>query len=76
MDNGRQVSIMERVKCTKCGSVGYTASPESVRCLKCGGLHKTIIMSRGNNKPVKPETISYLKGLPAGNEKPGAFCRD
>lgn len=33
---------MEKVVCIKCGSVGYTASPESVNCDKCGGKHKRI----------------------------------
>jgi len=76
MHSERQVSIMEKVKCTKCGSIGYTASPENVQCSKCGGQHKVIVMTKGNNKPVKTETISYLQGLPAGNENPGTFCRD
>lgn len=69
----RQVSIMEKVKCTKCGSVGYTASPESVRCSECGGRHKVIVMTKGNNKPVRPESISFLKGFTAGNDSPGTF---
>lgn len=33
---------MERVECIKCGSIGYTASPEQVSCSKCGGRHRVI----------------------------------
>ena len=33
---------MEKVICVKCGSTGYTASPEQVNCSKCGGKHKII----------------------------------
>lgn len=33
---------MEKVMCVKCGSIGYTASPETVRCSECGGKHKVI----------------------------------
>lgn len=33
---------MERVICIKCGSIGYTASPEQVSCSECGGKHKVI----------------------------------
>lgn len=33
---------MERVICIKCGSIGYTASPEQVFCSECGGKHKVI----------------------------------
>ena len=32
---------MEKVICTECGSIGYTASPEHVPC-ECGGKHKAI----------------------------------
>ena len=32
---------MEKVICTECGSIGYTASPEQVSC-ECGGKHKMI----------------------------------
>lgn len=28
---------MEKVKCIECGSIGYTASPESTKCERCGG---------------------------------------
>ena len=76
MCSDRQVSIMEKVKCTKCGSIGYTASPGSVRCSKCGGQHEVVAMKKGNNKPIKLETISYLQGVSTGNENPGTFCRD
>jgi len=72
----RQVSIVEKVKCTKCGSIGYTASPGNVRCSKCGGVHKVVAMTRANNKPIKLEAISYLQSLSVGNENPGTFCRD
>jgi len=34
--------MMEKVKCLKCGSIGYTAAPHSVKCSKCGGEHKVI----------------------------------
>lgn len=36
------VRTMERVICIKCGSIGYTASPEQVPCSECGGRHKVI----------------------------------
>ena len=32
---------MEKVICTNCGSIGYTASPEQVSC-ECGGKHKAV----------------------------------
>jgi len=28
---------MEKVKCLKCGSTGYTASPDRTRCYECNG---------------------------------------
>ena len=34
--------FMEKVICTECGSIGYTASPEQVPCSECGGKHKVI----------------------------------
>ena len=34
---------MERVKCLKCGKIGYTASPEKARCDKCNLPSKGII---------------------------------
>ena len=33
---------MEKVQCIKCGSVGYTSSPEMVKCPRCGGRHRII----------------------------------
>ena len=49
---------MEKVKCTRCGSIGYTASPESVKCQKCGGDHKTIKIDKHNYK-AKSENFYY-----------------
>jgi putative hemolysin len=31
---------MERVRCLKCGSIGYTASPGGARCSECKGKLK------------------------------------
>lgn len=57
---------MEKVKCTKCGSIGYTASPEHVNCDECGGKHKIIPEDYGETKPVKRFGILSLIRLARG----------
>ncbi|MBU0682780.1 MAG: hypothetical protein ABIH85_04555 [Candidatus Omnitrophota bacterium] len=51
---------MEKIKCEKCGSVGYTASPLFVRCDKCGGRHKVISMNKKHSIPVKVNRELWL----------------
>lgn len=36
---------MERVKCLKCGRIGYTASPEEAPCAQCGTSYKDMRLS-------------------------------
>ncbi|NQT22857.1 MAG: hypothetical protein HQ579_05375 [Candidatus Omnitrophica bacterium] len=67
---------MEKVKCIKCGSVGYTAASDSVRCYKCGGRHKIIPMTSKKPALLEEESIHYLQGLPLGDDEPGSLCRD
>jgi uncharacterized OB-fold protein len=60
---------MEKVICIKCGSIGYTASPEKVRCSECGGKHKIIkeIRTRfsfSGKKVISDESISRDKKKP------------
>jgi len=51
---------MEKVMCIKCGSIGYTASPEHVDCSECGGKHKTIRSGYKDRKPEKRNRILSL----------------
>jgi len=51
---------MEKVICIKCGSIGYTASPEQVNCSECGGRHKTI---QDGYKDWKPEKRNRMLSL-------------
>lgn len=44
---------MEKVMCIKCGSIGYTASPEQVACSECGGKHKIITEKYEILRPVR-----------------------
>ena len=44
---------MEKVICVKCGSVGYTASPEQVNCPECGGKHKVVRSKYENGKSAR-----------------------
>ena len=69
-------SKMEKVKCIRCGSVGYTAASDSVRCHKCGGKHKIIPIAQKKLVPLKEESFHYLQGLPLGDDEPGSLCRD
>lgn len=64
---------MEKVRCTRCGSIGYTASPDSARCSKCRGEHKVITMPIENHNAIREENINYLRSLNAGNNKPDSF---
>jgi hypothetical protein len=48
---------MEKVKCLKCGSIGYTASPEQVPCYKCGSKYKLIRLSENDPKKIRRENI-------------------
>ncbi len=41
---------MEKVICLKCGSIGYTASPQHVNCSECGGSHRVIDMGHKNSR--------------------------
>lgn len=57
---------MEKVMCIKCGSIGYTASPERVPCSECGGRHKVITEKYEILKPVKRNRILSILGLVRG----------
>ena len=52
---------MEKVRCKKCGSYGYTASPEDVRCEKCGGEHTMIRVKMENIKTKDVPVTDYLR---------------
>lgn len=56
---------MEKVICSECGSIGYTASPEQVSC-ECGGKHKAVPDGYKDWKPEKRNRISSLLGTSAG----------
>ena len=53
---------MERVRCVKCGSIGYTASPEAIRCSICGSREEVVEMEEGDRRLSKPVT-AYLRRL-------------
>lgn len=57
---------MEKVMCVKCGSIGYTASPEHVNCSICGGKHKVIPEDYEILKPIKRFGILSLLRLARG----------
>ena len=57
---------MEKVECIKCGSIGYTASPERVPCSECGGKHRIIPEVYENIKPIKRFGILSLLRLAKG----------
>ena len=57
---------MEKVMCIKCGSIGYTASPEHVNCAECGGKHKVISEEYENLKSIKRFGILSLLRLARG----------
>ena len=61
---------MEKVKCVKCGTIGYTASPEMVDCAVCGGKHKIVRMSSRVSKIRKTD---YLERLCKGGRLQCAF---
>ncbi|MBU1128369.1 MAG: hypothetical protein KJ995_08135 [Candidatus Omnitrophica bacterium] len=52
---------MEKVRCKKCGSYGYTASPEDVRCEKCGGDHTMIRVKMENIETKDVPITDYLR---------------
>ncbi|MFH1996862.1 MAG: hypothetical protein ABIJ27_07735 [Candidatus Omnitrophota bacterium] len=56
---------MIKVKCKKCGSVGYTASPYTVKCSLCGGPHKVVKMEKEypQTNIVKKEFCHCSSGL-------------
>ena len=58
---------MEKVICTHCGSIGYTASPGHVPCSKCGGKHKVVRAESGDVRSLKRGRIlSAMLGLAKG----------
>ncbi len=59
---------MEKVRCVKCGSIGYTASPETVKCGICGSSQEVIDMKDNDLRIHKPVT-AYLRRL-LSNRKP------
>ena len=61
-DKKERGNKMERVRCIKCGSEGYTASPEFMRCHLCGGRHE-IINEKPHVTPITKETLLYIKRL-------------
>ena len=59
------MTFMEKVICTECGSIGYTASPEHVSC-ECGGKHKAITVGYKDLQRHKHNRILPLFGTKAG----------
>lgn len=57
---------MEKVMCIRCGSIGYTASPEQVPCSQCGGQHKVIDHNKRDFKTPKRYRILSLLGMIKG----------
>ena len=57
---------MEKIKCIKCGSIGYTAAPESVICSSCGGTHEVIEMDEDDRKMKSITSNQYLQSLTFG----------
>jgi len=57
---------MERVVCIKCGSVGYTASPEQVNCLECGSNKHKVIQSDYKKPSGRNRTLSLIPCLAKG----------
>lgn len=41
---------MVKVICSKCGSIGYTASPYQVKCSECGGIHKVAKLAHSRSR--------------------------
>ncbi len=52
--------------CIKCGSIGYTASPEQVGCSDCGGRHRVIRAGHRDLKHPKRTRILSLLGMMKG----------
>lgn len=57
---------MEKVKCARCGAIGYTASPDSVKCYKCGDSRKIIEMGRHDCRIKNEDTYYHIEGLNGG----------
>jgi len=55
--------VMEKVKCTRCGAIGYTASPDSVKCHRCGGSHRIIEIDRAGYKVKDKDTYYHIGSL-------------
>jgi len=72
----RQVFFMERIKCKRCGSIGYSASHDVI-CSECGNRSHVILdMSTASERRSERNISHYLERIAYGNAKPGAFCRD
>jgi len=61
---------MEKVKCIKCGSTGYTASPESTKCEECGGSLEMLC----EDQKVKDEEYYHFDKFIVGIRRMYAKC--
>ena len=59
---------VQKVMCVKCGSIGYTASPQYVNCSECGGAHRIIDIEHKNSNHVESAILS-LFGHKNGKER-------
>ena len=66
---------MKKVKCIKCGSYGYTASPKAVRCSKCGGKHTIVKADEERDSSYSAPVTNYLKRLRADRGEGNSSCR-
>ena len=64
---------MEKVRCKKCGSYGYTASPEEVRCEKCGEEHTMIRVKMEKIKTRDVPVTDYLRRFLFYRERKASF---
>ena len=51
---------VQKVMCVKCGSIGYTASPQYVNCSECGGAHRVIGMDCKDSRHVEGAMLSLF----------------
>ena len=63
VDIKRGEHVMEKIKCTRCGAIGYTASPDSVKCHECGDGRKIIEMDRHDREIKNEDTYYHIESL-------------
>jgi len=58
---------MNKIRCTRCGSIGYTASPNSIKRCGCGGRHEIIDMTGEDCRINMDDITPYLREVAGDN---------